>query len=786
MLSSVAKQKALDYKKLFDDFREDSFDHLEDYEIDNIDKNCDEFLKDDREVKKIVRKTIRFDIYIMGILFLLTIILYYACFYVFNEPTYNIYFIYFVLATLFLEFYWFFFISPIRTHQLRDKNGKINDKLFIKYRGIITPGTSIKKQLSDNRIQFVAFGCILAGILIIFSVQQDYPVLYYLNVAYRSYTGARINTIESTIPVLIVLFMIANIIAIIAIMSYDKKNTITDEKLTKIHSKKLILIGIVLALFIANIIFSVQNAKVSSRLWENTNIVTTKNIADFNAAWVTFFLYFFIYLGAAAIGILCLLGLSGLEGGYIKMLYRQKIERLPPEEDNWEFHKTTERHMAEKHCINKTRIYSLIELVVMLAAAVGGYWTLWIYADPAVFDNSPTIKNDILFYTAGIILLIIILWWIIISPYFHYRREKKFYFKDPHLNWRTAMFEERGLGSWRTYYREDKKKHKTLIAYLLYFNIIGLWGLTWDNGGGEGIVASIFSAVGLSENAVLPAMTVFYFAWNFLFLLYTGYMTLYDNSTEGKVYKVLLFLVIGFFTFGTIGIINSFESHFVSFNWGSFDFILGLLLVIAFFGILGFLLVFFIFPVAIRFDNFEVVKKDIAVIMISTIIFMAIFAAFFDLFLPMVDVTGSELRHGYPFRSGADWDASVRWNNFILPLYLIGWYGYLWWGFVQQFLFMSYFLRLLYRGFPNSKGFLPAGLSSLIFGIIHFPDWPLMLFTGVAGLMWAYFWQKWYINKDGKEIRGNNLYIWGMIHGMGGTFVSHLIPISMSVGPFNA
>ena len=121
----------------------------------------------------------------------------------------------------------------------------------------------------------------------------------------------------------------------------------------------------------------------------------------------------------------------------------------------------------------------------------------------------------------------------------------------------------------------------------------------------------------------------------------------------------------------------------------------------------------------------------------------------------------------------------------MFPLYLIGWYGYVWWGFVQQFLFMSYFLRLLYRTFPKSEGFIPAGFSSLIFGIIHYPDWPLMLFTGVAGLMWAYFWQKRYVNKDGKEVRGNNLYIWGMIHGFGGTFVSHLIPISMSVGPFN-
>ena len=165
---------------------------------------------------------------------------------------------------------------------------------------------------------------------------------------------------------------------------------------------------------------------------------------------------------------------------------------------------------------------------------------------------------------------------------------------------------------------------------------------------------------------------------------------------------------------------------------------------------------------------------------------MAIFSVIYDFFLPMETGGGIFIQHGYPFRTGLENDASNKWENFNLPHYLIHWYGYVWWGFIQQYLFMSYFLRLISRVFPHSKGFLPAALSSLIFGIIHFPDWPLMLFTGVAGMMWAYYWQKEYITKDGKIVRGNNLFLWGMIHGFGGTFVYYLIPISMSVGPFNA
>jgi hypothetical protein len=562
-------------------------------------------------------------------------------------------------------------------------------------------------------------------------------------------------------------------------MSYDKKNIITDQKLKKVHVNKLVLLIAGLILLVINIIVAASNARVASSFWGNANAVTTTSTSHFNSVWTTFVLYFFIYLGIAAIGIMILLGLSGLEGGYIKMLYRRKIESLPPEEDNWEYNKTTKRHEEEKKCINKVRAYSAIELVVVLVAAVGGYWTLWL-ADVDQW-NIPEL------YTAMIVeLAIVAIWALILSPFFQYKREKKFYFKDPHQNWKTLEFEERGLGSWKTYYREDRKKHNKLMAYLIYFNILGLWGLAWNNGGGENIVGGvIFNALGIAETAVVPTMIIFYLAWNILFLVYTGLITIYNNSTEGKIYKVLLFLVIFFFTLGTIGLLNAFETEIMYYNWASMDFILGMVTVVVLFGLFVFLLYFFVLPIAVRLDNFEVVKKDIAVIMISTIVFMSIFAAFFDFFLPMADASGTPFQHGYPYLSGLDEDASYLWNNFAFPIYLIGWYGYVWWGFVQQFLFMSYFLRLLYRIFPKSEGFLPAGFSSLIFGIIHYPDWPLMLFTGVAGLMWAYFWQKKYINKDGKEVRGNNLYIWGMIHGFGGTFVSQLIPISMSVGPFN-
>jgi len=766
----------LEYEKKFDDFREDSFeDHLEDYEIDNLDKYSEEFLKYD---KPIVKKVIRFDVLMLILITIVVTPFYYACFYIFNTPDFNIYFWYFELTTIAVMLFWFFVLSPLRTHEIYDKNGKRDDRLFLKYRGIITPGTSIKNQLSDNKKGYVLFSCFLISIIILFSVLENYHAILFLNLIYPAYQTDPISTIPSTIPAILFLFMFVNVIGFVAASSYDHKDIITKEKKKKFRLKKLILLGIFITFIVLNISLAVLHSNDAGLFWVNANAVTTRSTAEFNAAWTTIILYFFIYLGLIAIGIMIMLGISGLEGGYIKMLFRQKREVVPPEENNWEYSKTTQRHKEEKICFNKTRVNSAIELVVVIAFMVGGYWTLWL-ADEKW-------NNDALYAAMIALLGVLLLWVFFVSGAVHSKRERKYYFKDPHQNFKTLNFEERGLGSWKTYYREDIKKRKVLIMYLLYFNILGLWGLSWNNGGGAGVVEGIFSSLGVPETAALPALIVFYCAWNLIFLTYTGYITIYNNSTEGKIYKALLFLVIGLFTIGTYAIITAFEDRLQGFNWVSLDFVLGMAIVVALYGLLAIILVIFIFPVAIRFDNFEVVKKDIIVIMISTIVFISVFAAFFNFFLPMTDGSGNILQNGYPFRSGLDKAALYQWNNFVFGHYLIGWYGYVWWGFVQQYLFMSYFLRLLYKMFPHSKGFIPAALSSCIFGIIHFPDWPLMLFTGIAGLMWAYFWQKEYTTKEGKIVRGNNLYIWGLIHGMGGTFVGQLIPISMSVGPFNA
>ncbi len=791
MAITVVKPSRIDYDKKLEDFREESFDHLEDYEIDNLDKYCEEFLKNNIEVRNIVKKTKSLNVkMVIGFIIFGTIFNYFSFITLSNDVNY---FWYFESITVGIILFWYFFLSPIRTHDLRDKNGFKDDKQFQKYRGVITPGQSILNQLKDKRTMYVVFSCLIIACVSIYSIFEDVEVTRYLNVVYAAYSlpdylsyvdpDFSISTIPSTIPVILVLFMLANVIGFFAISYYERENKITEEKVEKTDFGKIILIGLFLALIVVNLILAIQFGEASGKFWnEDAHFLRANSDAAFTARWYTIILYVFIFLGAVGLCILTTLGLSGLEGGYIKMLYRQKIESIPPEEDVWEFTKTKTRHELEKKCFNGTRVYAAIELITVIFLAVWGYWTLWIYSEKGPMGYNPTIE---LLMTIELVLLVAV-WVFVLSPYLQYRYERKYYFKDPHHSWGTVALEERGLGSPRTYFREDRKKHKTLIAYLLYFNLIGLWALIFTTIGDEDVMLIIFEPLGGSEAAVIPSMLIFYIVLNLIFLVYTTKITIMDNSSEGKAYKFVLLVIISVFTFSSVLIAFAFQHSLSGFNWTSLEFVWSMAITAVFFLLLAIVLYLLIFPLAVKFDNFEVSKADILQIFISTIILMAIFILIFDFFLPMTDASGAEIKWGYPFRRGASNDASVKTQNFVWGEFLSNWYGYLWWGAVQQFLFMSYFLRLLYKIFPHSKGFIPAALSSCIFGIIHYPDWPLMVFTGFGGLLWAYFWQKEYETKDGKLVRGNNLYLWGMVHGFGGSLVSFLIPISMSVGPFNA
>jgi hypothetical protein len=74
------------------------------------------------------------------------------------------------------------------------------------------------------------------------------------------------------------------------------------------------------------------------------------------------------------------------------------------------------------------------------------------------------------------------------------------------------------------------------------------------------------------------------------------------------------------------------------------------------------------------------------------------------------------------------------------------------WGFVQQFLLCAIVARDLER--VTGRRAAAVALSSLLFGLVHAPDWTLCVLTAGAGLFWTACFLRW-----------PNLWVHGVVHG---------------------
>ncbi len=103
---------------------------------------------------------------------------------------------------------------------------------------------------------------------------------------------------------------------------------------------------------------------------------------------------------------------------------------------------------------------------------------------------------------------------------------------------------------------------------------------------------------------------------------------------------------------------------------------------------------------------------------------------------------------------------------------------YLFWGMIQQWVFLGYFHTRVRRGLPATPAgrLLVSALSGAFFGIIHIPSWPLAAVTFIGGAAFGYCYQ---------FSRARNLFVMGIAHGIGGTLVAFLTDIRMNVGPWS-
>ncbi|MGV9171826.1 MAG: CPBP family intramembrane glutamic endopeptidase [Promethearchaeia archaeon] len=192
---------------------------------------------------------------------------------------------------------------------------------------------------------------------------------------------------------------------------------------------------------------------------------------------------------------------------------------------------------------------------------------------------------------------------------------------------------------------------------------------------------------------------------------------------------------------------------------------------IALIALVDFLLIFLAYPVMFRLDNFDGSVKFMIAFILFTIPFILIFNLFFQLVQPALGpVLGDNPYFGFQGDTAAER---------LLALNLIEvmgqWAGYVFWGWLQQLLFLGVFNTYFARAFEirEKKQRRYACLcSALFFGLIHLPNFWLSIFTFISGYIWAYFF-----------MQSRNLWAMGIIHGLGGTLLNKLAPINFSVGP---
>jgi hypothetical protein len=197
---------------------------------------------------------------------------------------------------------------------------------------------------------------------------------------------------------------------------------------------------------------------------------------------------------------------------------------------------------------------------------------------------------------------------------------------------------------------------------------------------------------------------------------------------------------------------------------------IGILLLIA----VDLLLIFVLFPFMLRLDNFRSGIEGLKFITIFGLILIVVFNGFFQVFWEtLIDLFGYGGDNSFAMRGDPP---EQRLRELEIFAVLGQWAGYVFWGFLQQMLFLSIFSTQFSRAFnirKNPKSIhAVALLSATFFCIIHLPNFWLSFFTFLAGYLWSIFFMK-----------NRNLFIMGFSHGMLGTLGNKLLPISYNVGP---
>ncbi len=706
-------------------------------------------------------------------------------------------FIFFAIILQLMVIYWRLVMSPLRFHTFA------SDQQYLQYRGYLTQAQQLKAHWQDGKYKFLVFLYWIADAIVFCCIIDAPNQLAYVNNVIYDRGEFPLSTVTSLVPALVVIGIIVNIIGAVV---YSKYKKIDRARGLEVEDSKMqqALLGVIIGSVFALFLIGSMNATTFTIFWQpapginNPIYLFDMEQSLFAARWNIFWYYGFVIGGSALFGMLILMGFNGMENAFLHVRLNRAWQESAPVEKNWEFKTVVARQTTDLIKKNKASKSSLREIIVVCMALLLAFWVFLWWGNGGTGDIEISNPMTII---GGALILIPLLNLLFVSHRRHVKRDGRYFYPPPTRNTRYAAFDERGLGSWKYYYREVLPKNKGLlrsatywaliIAAIFNFKDMGLGFINWKSlfegsTTPNGYLIDLGEALDVGGTEILVAIIV---AVTVLTLVtFIGALGKSPKNFKGSVfwcyfYKIILgvMMILCFFWATKLpGIV-------MAVNLFTVDFAIAVGLIVAYFLLIALLSRFLLFPLLIKFENLALCRNKVLEIVIMQVVLMSVLNLIFQWVLPMTDVNGQVIVYGYPWRVGTDQEAKTLMENFDLGVFLMEWGGrYIIWGAVQQYLVMGYFLELWKKAFPNSKGYVIAVGTALIFGVIHAIDWPLILFTTIAGMIWAWNWNKEYYDKDaGRVSRGNNLFLWGLVHGMGGSLLGILMPFGAAVGPFN-
>lgn len=689
---------------------------------------------------------------------------------------------------------WRFLLAPLRHNSFASR------ELLVTYRCYLPQEKQMKAFLKDNAFTILAVIYVMLDVFTFLAFFDAPRMLGHINNMIYNRGEYPSSLITSLVPPLVIIGLIVNVLGALVIAKFQRKEPGSGKVIASKRATLLLSIAVVASIIMLFAMGASAPAEFTAFNKPSPTSDSWLYYFDpdqplFRARGVVFGYYFLVYLGGAVLALLVLCGLAVMETTIMLGKLNAHWDRSPPVEANWEFGATAARHDDTRRRKIRARKFALGELLVLCMLAILAMWVFMWWGGEILHVNWMN-------YISYGLLGIIVLWGFFLSPVYHAKNDGKFHYPTSRQNIAYALFDERGLGSFKHYYTQVLGKKKSLVAWTLYFLLmiaavfnfdeIGLSMMNWKEmflnpaRAPEGVIVDFVGYVidapydaALAVVLVATAMSLV----AFVAALGKKKEDFNGSGTWCAFFKVIVGLVVVacFFWITKIPQVTSVV------NLISMEFFTALGMVIAFFVVAAVVILLVIMPFVIKFDNLGATKRKIVEILLMTVILMGVIVAIFHFVLPMTDIHGVAIDYGFPWRYGSNWEVKATLDRFDLGVFMMEWVGrYIAWGGLQQFIFMSIFLTLWKKIFPRSKGAIVAVGTSCIFGVIHAIDWPLMIFTFIAGLFWAKGWHaEYYDPKTGCVVHGNNLFLWGLVHGFGGSLLGMLAPFTLGVGPFN-